>query len=197
MRLLTLLLLAATAIAVPELGKRQNQSGFNWTSFTAEIASYAKNPPSTGGVPSDLFPTKTANFGNLQPPPSSLVPIIITAVPPTVLLDLVNPAARSSLANEFKAGNTPGWYQSLPPDVKSYFSVVKSQISEGALTATTGLAFQTTRPTVTGTGTDGAAGTAAAASSSGMAAPVRPTGAGLLAANVAGALGVVGLALAL
>lgn len=88
--------------------------------------------------------------------------------------------------------------------MKSYFSVVKSQISEGALTATTGLAYQTTTATaatatVTGTGTSTAtaAGTAAAASSSGMAAPVRPTGAGVLAANVAGALGVVGLALAL
>lgn len=105
----------------------------------------------------------------------------------TVLWELIDQESRRSLASDFSAGTTPAWYSSLPSDVKSYMSVVRSQINAGALTATatpTGTASQT------GTGT--ASATGSSSTSSGMAA--QPTA---LTATVVGALGVLGLALAL
>lgn len=134
--------------------------------------------PTTAARP--LVPTKTVNLNNLQEPPASVLPVLITAVPLSVMADLVNPLSRSSLASEFQAGNTPGWYQSLPTGVKSYLSVVHSQIQEGALQATTSLPLSTS-----------SSDTAAAAA----AAPAVPTG--MLVANIAGAVGIAGLALAL
>lgn len=148
--------------------------------------------------------TASANFGNISPPPKSLIPEILSVVPVTVLWELINAQSRSSLASAFSAGSTPAWYSSLPADVKSYMSVVKSQISGGALTATTGLAYETTATTTattgstgTGTGTTeretGTASTGATSTSKGLA-PSQPTG---LTASVIGALGVLGLVLVL
>lgn len=110
-------------------------------------------------------------------------------VPPTALAQIIIPAQRKELASSFKAGNTPDWYQSLPTDVKSYLSVVKTQLREGALTATHAAATQTPTPVTTGEG-----GAAASTSSEGTAA--RPTGAGVLVSGM-GALGVLGVALVL
>lgn len=150
--------------------------------------------------------TATANFGNISPPPRSLIPEILSVVPVTVLWELINPQSRSSLASAFSAGSTPAWYSSLPADVKSYMSVVKSQISGGALTATTGLAYETTSTTTTqtgnsatGTGNGGSTGSGAnsagaTSTSKGFAVAAQPTG---LTASVVGALGVLGLALVL
>ncbi|KAL2826311.1 hypothetical protein BDW59DRAFT_161150 [Aspergillus cavernicola] len=85
-----------------------------------------------------MFPSATsytANFtapgGNLIQPPPSLIGAIITAVPPTVLAQLLLPTGRSSIASEFQAGNTPSWYEHLPSDVKSYVLAMKSQVSAG------------------------------------------------------------------
>jgi hypothetical protein len=120
----------------------------------------------------------------------------------TVLWELINVQSRSSLASAFSAGSTPAWYSSLPADVKSYMSVVKSQISGGALTATTGLAYETTTTTTTGStgtgtgttgGVTGTASAGATSTSKGLA-PSQPTG---LTASVIGALGVLGLVLVL
>lgn len=141
--------------------------------------------------------TASANFGNISPPPKSLIPEILSVVPVTVLWDLINAQSRSSLASAFSAGSTPAWYSSLPADVKSYMSVVKSQIEGGALTATTGLAYETTSTGTAGTGTAASAGSqtgAGATSTSKGLAGAQPTG---LTVSVVGALGVLGLALAL
>lgn len=142
--------------------------------------------------------TASANFGNISPPPKSLIPEILSVVPVTVLWELINAQSRSSLASAFSAGSTPAWYNSLPSDVKSYMSVVKSQIAGGALTATTGLAYETTSArTGTSTGTAASTGShtsaGATSTSKGLAAS-QPTG---LTASVIGALSVLGLALAL
>ena len=111
-------------------------------------------------------------------------------------MDLIYPPRRSSLASEFKAGHTPAWYTDLPADVKSYFSEVKSQINEGALTATTGLAYETTETaapsaSVTGTMVSPTATGAAASSTSktGAAAP------GPRATGMSAGLGALGLGL--
>lgn len=57
----------------------------------------------------------------------------MTAVPPTVLLQLIQPTLRASIADEFKAGNTPAWYQSLPDDVKGYVGSLQKQIAGGGV----------------------------------------------------------------
>lgn len=97
----------------------------------------------------------------------------------SVLGDLLDPSSRSSLAAEFKNGTTPSWYQSLPTSIQSYISVVNEQINAGALSANTSAAVSTS-------------------TSSGMAArALVPAPTGALAVNVAGALGLAGLALVL
>jgi hypothetical protein len=134
--------------------------------------------------------TSGANFANISPPPKSLIGEIISAVPMTVLWELIDQESRRSLASEFSAGTTPAWYSSLPSDVKSYMSVVRSQVKAGVLT-------QTPTPTATGTatgsqtGTGTAAATGSTSTSKGLAA--QPTA----ITAVVGALGVLGLALAL
>lgn len=133
-------------------------------------------------------PTSTANFDNISPPPKSLIPEILSVVPLPVLWELINPASRSSLASKFSAGSTPAWYKSLPTDVKSYMSVVSSQIAAGALTATPTPTPAATSATATPTPTAGASST-----SSGLG--VQATAG--LGASVVGALGVLGVVLAL
>ncbi|KAJ6072178.1 hypothetical protein N7499_010192 [Penicillium canescens] len=142
--------------------------------------------------------TASANFANISSPPKSLIPEILSVVPVSVIWELVNPAQRSSLASQFKAGSTPAWYSNLPTDVKSYMSVVRSQISGGALTATTGLAYATASATATGATESGSTGSGTG-SASGMASTstggaAQATG---LTVSVMGAMGVLGLALAL
>lgn len=138
--------------------------------------------------------TSTANFANISPPPKSLIPEILSVVPVSVIWELINPAERSSLASQFKAGTTPAWYSALPSDVKNYMSVVKSQISGGALTATTSETntAANTGTAATATATDSNSGGPESSTSKGAAA--QPTG---LTVSALGALGVLGLALAL
>ncbi|KAF7134184.1 hypothetical protein CNMCM5793_005863 [Aspergillus hiratsukae] len=180
-------ILLTTALAAPQRDSQALSSDLaNWSSLGNALNSLNLN---------FTMPTKTANLDNISPPPRSLIPEVITALPPSVLMQLVIPSQRSALASQFKAGATPAWYASLPADVQSYLSVVKSQISEGALTATTGLAYQTASATgtATATGTGMSAG-ATSTSSKGMAAAARPTGV-LMAGGVG--MGVLGLALVL
>ena len=137
--------------------------------------------------------TTTANFANISPPPKSLISEILSVVPVSVIWELINPAERSSVVSQFKAGTTPAWYSALPTDVKNYMSVVKSQISGGALTATTS-EFNAAAKTGTAgaTATDSNPGGPVSSTSQGAAA--QPTG---LAVSALGAMGVLGLALAL
>lgn len=128
--------------------------------------------------------TAAANFANISPPPKNLIPEILSVVPITVLWELIEPASRSSIESQFKAGSTPAWYTRLPSDVKSYMSVVKSQIDAGVLTATS---------TSASTTATGASATAASSTSSGLAVQATPG----LEVSILGALGVVGVALVL
>ncbi|KAI9040715.1 uncharacterized protein KD926_007796 [Aspergillus affinis] len=164
--------------------KRASPTGdeVNWSSLGNAIQSLSLK-----------IPTQTANLDNIDPPPRSIIPQIVHALPPTALAALVVPAQRASLASDFKAGKTPDWYGSLPTDVKSYLSVVKSQIAEGALTAPPKKAAAQTEPASADASSTG--GSAASATSSGAAAGgAKPTG---LVVGGMGALGVLGVALAL
>jgi len=54
---------------------------------------------------------------------------LITGIPVSVYADLVNPTSRSSLAADFKNGNTPSWYLALPSAAQSYIEQVAMQAS--------------------------------------------------------------------
>ncbi|KAJ5651887.1 hypothetical protein N7507_009313 [Penicillium longicatenatum] len=169
MKLTTILFfLTATAWAEPQ--KRDattvaatTEDGFNLASLSSALVNLASA-------------TTTGNFANISPPPKALIPEILSVVPLTVVGELIDAQSRSSLASQFKAGTTPAWYSSLPVDVKSYMSVVRLQIQNGALTATTGLGYQTTATTGAGaaaTATATATATASSSTSNGVAA--KPT----------------------
>lgn len=117
-------------------------------------------------MPSLTLPTNPGNLANISPPPRSLIGQVISAVPASVLIDLFDPSKRRSLGSEIQAGSTPTWYQNLPTDVLNYMAVVKSQISEGALTAS---------PTASGSGSGSEEATASAESGSGTAASATTT----------------------
>jgi hypothetical protein len=109
----------------------------------------------------------------------------MTGVPGSVLGELANPTARSSIASEFKAGNTPQWYINLPSEVKSYISSLQTATATGCSATTTAT------DEVEATGVAGVF--VAATSSSALAA--HNTAA--VAAGLGGLLGFVGVMLAL
>jgi len=110
--------------------------------------------------------------------------MILTAVPGSVLANLSNPRARSSIASEMKAGNTPSWYNAMPTEIKSYISSIQASTPTGCSATITGAAGATG-----GAGVFGENGVVGTASSSALAA--RATAA--VAAGLSGVLGFVGL----
>jgi hypothetical protein len=121
--------------------------------------------------------------------------MIITAVPASILVELVNPSARSAIASEFAAGNTPQWYATLPSPVKSYIEALNSQIRAGQvdLSATpSAFQFPVTTATTTGKAT-GKGDTVATSTSKAIAAQVT----GGVGMSVAAAFRILGLAIAL
>ncbi|OCK79490.1 hypothetical protein K432DRAFT_393859 [Lepidopterella palustris CBS 459.81] len=143
----------------------------------------------------NVVPTR---LGNVDPPPSSLMAAIMTGVPASVLVQLINPAGRSSIASEFKAGETPAWYSALPEPVKSYIVSIQAAIATGG-NAYTGIDTAPIIPLATSGTTGTISGTASGANApestnlKGLGA--RPTAA--FAASIGGALGILGLAIAL
>lgn len=130
--------------------------------------------------------------GNFAAPDPTLAREMLTALPGSVLGQLGNAGARSSIASAFKAGQTPSWYNDLSPEIKSYVLSVQTR-------ATTGC---TPFPTEDSTDSSGAAGGAnanvggdkAAGTSTSSALASRPTAA---IVGVSGALGILGLMIAL
>ncbi|KAL4876874.1 hypothetical protein BJY04DRAFT_139056 [Aspergillus karnatakaensis] len=134
----------------------------------------------------------TAPGGNLLQPPSSLVGDIITAVPPSVLAQLLLPTGRSSIASEFEAGNTPSWYEELPSEVKSYVLAIKSQVGAGEVNLT---ASRTPAPEASSQSGDTTEDSDAPATETSDNYAARPTGE--VAAGLAGVVGLLGLAVML
>jgi hypothetical protein len=86
-------------------------------------------------------------LGGFEPPPPTLAQMILTALPVSVLTDLGNAHSRSSLASQFKAGNTPDWYINLAPAVKSYVESVQTHATTGcSITPTRLTSGQRARP---------------------------------------------------
>lgn len=126
--------------------------------------------------------------------PSSLQIAIMTAVPASVIIDLMNPVAQSSMQSEFQAGNTPAWYTSMPADVQSWFEAFAKEKATGSPVFT----VTSTSTTATGASHETADGAAASSSSSsGLAA--RPTGGPgwAVVANAVAFAGVIGVGIAL
>ncbi|CAG7917636.1 unnamed protein product [Penicillium olsonii] len=186
MKLTALFLFLSTACAEHQHRRDTAGNGIDIGAVSSALAQMTANQ------------TASANFGNISSPPRSLIGEILSVVPVSVIWELINPEQRKSLASQFNAGTTPAWYDALPTDVKSYMSVVRSQISDGALTATTGAYAKAASPTQTqtqsqaqSTSETGADSQSATSTSSSAAAPTE------LTVSVMGALGVLGLALAL
>jgi len=151
--------------------------------------------PSTS-IPSISFVTPG---GNLLQPPSSIIAAIITMVPATVIADLVQPSLRSSIGSQFKAGNTPAWYATLPPAVKSYIEALATQINGGSVNLSATPTPNTTGGSLgggngAGTGTGTAAGGSVKTTSSKAGAPAPTRG---LVVNALAAAGILGVAIVL
>jgi len=109
--------------------------------------------------------------------------VLETAIPQSVLTELTDPAKASSIASDIADGSTPGWYASLPGDVKSYLS----SYTAGAVTTSIASAASTAASQATATGSSGSSASTGGA----------PRATGIVAAGIAGAVGVLGLAIAL
>ncbi|KAF3018863.1 hypothetical protein E8E14_007892 [Neopestalotiopsis sp. 37M] len=139
---------------------------------------------------SALVPSPTVTLGISIP--ADLRTEIMTAVPPDVIVKLMNPTYRESVASDFAAGNTPSWYETLDPELKTFFEGIAKDIKTGDAVFTV-----TSTPTITGSGSTEATGdSVASSSSSGMGAA--PTGIGReMAASVIALAGAAGVALML
>ncbi|KAI9148379.1 hypothetical protein HJFPF1_12210 [Paramyrothecium foliicola] len=84
---------------------------------------------------SPLFPSPTVTLGISVP--ASLRKEIMTAVPPSVVVQLMmNSAYRESLASDFQNDKTPSWYEDLRPELKSFFQDMADSIADGSAVIT-------------------------------------------------------------
>ncbi|OBT61214.1 hypothetical protein VE03_08697 [Pseudogymnoascus sp. 23342-1-I1] len=154
------------------------------------VAALSSKASITGTV--QVATTMPTCIGGFDAPDATLARAMLTALPGSILGQLGNAGARSSIASAFKAGTTPSWYENLAPEIKSYVLSVQTH-------ATTGC---TPTPTDdgTGTGTGSAAGANAevggnkGGTSTSEALASRPTAA---IVGLSGALGMLGLMIAL
>ncbi|KAI0178132.1 hypothetical protein BJ166DRAFT_40139 [Pestalotiopsis sp. NC0098] len=141
-----------------------------------------------GMTVSALVPSPTVTLGVSIP--ADLRTEIMTAVPMDVLVKLMNPTYRESVASDFAAGNTPSWYQILNPELKTFFETIAKDIKTGSAVFTV-----SSTPTVTGTA-EATEDSVASSSSSGLAAA--PTGISRdMAASIIALAGAAGVALML
>ncbi|KAF1817337.1 hypothetical protein P152DRAFT_445440 [Eremomyces bilateralis CBS 781.70] len=190
----------AGAAAVAQIPSQTSTASINPTDFLAQISAFGELNPAISAPFGN--PSTTINVFDIGAPPSSLVSLLITAIPATVLGQIMNPTGRSSIAAEFQAGNTPSWFNELPTEVKSYVGAMQSKINAGNLVESGANAIPSAfGGRGGGAGASGADGGAGAESTSSALAPA-PTGAlgmgnGMFAAGVAGMVGILGLAIGL
>jgi hypothetical protein len=100
------------------------------------------------------------------------------------MVDLMQPSLRSSIASDFKAGNTPSWYLALPTAVQSYIQALNKQVVESSYDLSA-----TPTPAATGTG----ASVKSTTSSKALAAQAT----GTVAMGLMAAAGILGVAIVL
>ena len=147
-------------------------------------------------------------------PDMSMISVLLTAIPPSLLASITEPAVAASLQSDFQAGNTPAWYSDLPDDVKSFVnsaggvaetnaplssvassltagaSSVASSLSAGASSVASSLSSQLSSATAS-------AASAASAGSSSSSTGGAPAPTGAIVASMAGIVGVLALAVGL
>ena len=157
-------------------------------------------------------------------PTAPVLSVLLTAAPSGFLSEIVhNPSFASSFESAFAAGSSPSWFNALPTSVKSYLhtysgyngiATAAAEIESG--NGTSGITTASTGSTTSGSssmtitssgGTSGTSATSAGANSvsSSGALPLAsststagaPSQTGVLAAGFVGAMGILGLALAL
>jgi hypothetical protein len=105
-------------------------------------------------------------------------------------VDLAQPSLRSSIASEFKAGNTPQWYLALPTGVKSYIESLQSFVANGQYDPSgTQPLYSFPVPTTTATAASNVKTTSSKAAA--------PRATGEVALGFSAALGILALAVAL
>lgn len=192
-QLILLSLTAVVALAEP-VANRMERRQYSSVDYNSLLAAASSEIAMLSGMPTL---------------PASVESVLATAIPTSIL---TNPAAECSALN----GKEPDWYKSLPSDVKSaltsYESAASSWLkdhplpSAGTITGTiaaTGLtgcgatSAAAAAATATGTTAKGtqASATATGAQAAGTNAAARPAGA--VAAGLAGAVGLLGLVIAL
>jgi hypothetical protein len=95
------------------------------------------------------------------------------------------------MISEISAGHYPDWYKSLPADVKTYLATAYQTDAQATGAQKTGDSTVTSGPKATATGSSGSNSPSTSTSEGGAA----PTGA--FAVSLAGAAGILGLAIAL
>jgi len=140
--------------------------------------------------------------------PSSVVEVLATAIPSTWLQNiLTNSAAQTSLLNDLESSKYPDWWSSVPTGVQSELWDIESSLDASA-TPTPDSSSTTASGSATATSTSDSdddnsddSSSPSSSSSSGAAASDTSEGAApaqtAMAATVAGAAGILGLALAL
>lgn len=143
--------------------------------------------------------------------PSSVVEVLATAIPSTWLQNiLTNSAAQTSVLNDIESSKYPDWWSSVPTGVQSYLWDLDSSLSvsatptSGSTVTSTGSSATTTSTSTSDSDDDDSSddsSSSSSSSSSGAAASDTSEGAAPaqtgMAATVAGAAGILGLALAL
>ncbi|PLB42534.1 uncharacterized protein BDW47DRAFT_121638 [Aspergillus candidus] len=198
-------LLSAVASAVAEL-KLENRGPGDDT-YSAAMASLESN--------TDLAQTATATDfelptdmptempGDFKMPPSSIISVLMTAVPPSFYSQMGDPDARSSVFNDIHGGHYPDWYNELPNSVKTYISTAYQtdgpskptgdSTTTGSSSSETGSGSSTKEGSSSGSSTDsGSTSSLPSATSESIAVPT-----GAVAASLAGVAGVLGLAIVL
>lgn len=133
--------------------------------------------------------------------PHSIYTVMVTAVPASWYEELQNPVSRSSMISEIQAGTMPAWYNRLPASVKAWASSaggIGANLVAATATAPAGAgsgsgsqSLSTSTPIATTTGSPSS--THSSSSSTGGA----PVTTGGVAMSLAGAAGLLGLAIAL
>jgi len=98
-------------------------------------------------------------------PNPSVFSVLETAVPHSLISQLAqNPAAASSFESQFAAGSTPGWFSSLPTDVRSYLHTYQPNFAAASAVNNTGTDMNSTQSsTHTSTSNDASTSNSAAA----------------------------------
>ncbi|KAJ5384762.1 hypothetical protein N7517_002673 [Penicillium concentricum] len=193
---------------------------------TLFFAATALAAPADSTATSGTETTGSDDTFDLEDVPSSIMSVLATAIPESWYNDLLDPASLSAIDSAASAGTYPAWYNALPSDVKSWAtghfgadlmggasatatqtkSAGSSAIETGSslvgysitATQTSSNAAETTLASSTsGSSSDSTSSSASSSPSSSQSTGGAPAPTGAVAMGVAGAAGLLALALAL